>query len=221
MVRSTRSCRPKCSAVPAPVRPRTPTRSTSCSEPKGSARTKCRRSVSRSWGELVITSARASTASRTSTGIGTRTGIGALIVAQFVTVWARMRYAARLFPLEMAHIGTTEARRAAIQRANPFRATVAWRMSLLTAQIVLAWSLSRFLTSVLPIGAGYLNGFVLAVILILSALGEIAVAKRSIARDLRRALIEQGISVCMHCGYDLRGQVNRTCPECGAAFEEK
>ena len=32
---------------------------------------------------------------------------------------------------------------------------------------------------------------------------------------LRQHLNEHGIPICMNCGYDLRGQVNRVCPECG------
>lgn len=29
---------------------------------------------------------------------------------------------------------------------------------------------------------------------------------------------ESLMPTCMHCGYDLRGQVDRRCPECGTAF---
>ncbi len=32
---------------------------------------------------------------------------------------------------------------------------------------------------------------------------------------LRQYLNAQGIAICQNCGYDLRGQVNPRCPECG------
>lgn len=38
---------------------------------------------------------------------------------------------------------------------------------------------------------------------------------------LRQYLNEQGIPICQNCGYDLRGQVSRACPECGTAFDRK
>lgn len=38
---------------------------------------------------------------------------------------------------------------------------------------------------------------------------------------LRQYLNDKGIAICRNCGYDLRGQVNPRCPECGAVFESK
>lgn len=40
-----------------------------------------------------------------------------------------------------------------------------------------------------------------------------------IRRMLRKELISCGIRVCLNCGYDLRGQTEPRCPECGHAFE--
>ena len=42
---------------------------------------------------------------------------------------------------------------------------------------------------------------------------------KSLAVFIRRELRRQGFLVCMHCGYDLRGQTVLRCPECGAPFE--
>lgn len=36
---------------------------------------------------------------------------------------------------------------------------------------------------------------------------------------LRRLLREEGVPVCLHCGYNLRGQTEPRCPECGQAFD--
>lgn len=45
--------------------------------------------------------------------------------------------------------------------------------------------------------------------------------RRPYTRFLRRYLQGRGIAVCLKCGYDLRGQVEAHCPECGLAFDEK
>lgn len=38
-------------------------------------------------------------------------------------------------------------------------------------------------------------------------------------RHLRTQLVEKGIPICLACGYDLRGQVEARCPECGTPFD--
>lgn len=38
---------------------------------------------------------------------------------------------------------------------------------------------------------------------------------------LREYLNEHGIPICRSCGYDLRGQVDLRCPECGTPFREE
>ncbi len=43
------------------------------------------------------------------------------------------------------------------------------------------------------------------------------VFRRLTQESLRRQLIERGVPICITCGYDLRGQLDSRCPECGAA----
>jgi len=38
-------------------------------------------------------------------------------------------------------------------------------------------------------------------------------------RFLRSELIARGVPICLPCGYDLRGQNDPRCPECGATFD--
>lgn len=45
--------------------------------------------------------------------------------------------------------------------------------------------------------------------------------RRRRAQELRKLLCEQGIPICIHCGYDLRGQTDPRCPECGRAFDPR
>lgn len=40
-----------------------------------------------------------------------------------------------------------------------------------------------------------------------------------IRRGIRKELISRGIPICIECGYDLRGQTEPRCPECGRHFE--
>ena len=40
-------------------------------------------------------------------------------------------------------------------------------------------------------------------------------------RFLRQQLVASGIPICLKCGYDLRGQTEARCPECGTPFDAK
>ena len=41
------------------------------------------------------------------------------------------------------------------------------------------------------------------------------VLRRPLRKFVRTRLVEMGIPVCIPCGYDLRGQLEQRCPECG------
>jgi hypothetical protein len=43
---------------------------------------------------------------------------------------------------------------------------------------------------------------------------------RPYIRFVRRYLQDHGVAVCLKCGYDLRGQTEPRCPECGEPFDE-
>ena len=43
--------------------------------------------------------------------------------------------------------------------------------------------------------------------------------QRGVRRFLRVQLVKKGVSVCLNCGYQLRGQVEPRCPECGTGFD--
>ena len=45
--------------------------------------------------------------------------------------------------------------------------------------------------------------------------GLYVVPRKQIRRELRVCLREQGIRICISCGYDLRGLSSANCPECG------
>ncbi len=43
--------------------------------------------------------------------------------------------------------------------------------------------------------------------------------RRPIRRSLRQRLQQEGVPICLQCGYDLRGQTEPRCSECGTAFD--
>lgn len=43
--------------------------------------------------------------------------------------------------------------------------------------------------------------------------------RRRVRLALRRELVDRGIPICLHCGYDTRDLPENRCPECGQAFE--
>ena len=61
---------------------------------------------------------------------------------------------------------------------------------------------------ILPLGLTILSGSLLLLWL----------HSGKVHRLLRTDLNSRGIIVCMRCGYDLRGQMNERCPECGEPF---
>ncbi len=42
-----------------------------------------------------------------------------------------------------------------------------------------------------------------------------------VRRALRKQLAEKDVAICVACGYDLRGQHEPRCPECGTPFDER
>lgn len=51
------------------------------------------------------------------------------------------------------------------------------------------------------------------------AYAAIWVTRRGVRRYLRVQLVNKGVPVCLECGYQLRGQVEPRCPECGTGFD--
>ncbi len=45
--------------------------------------------------------------------------------------------------------------------------------------------------------------------------------RRPIQRCLREELVDRGIPICLECGYDIQGQIEPRCPECGTPFDPK
>ncbi len=60
-----------------------------------------------------------------------------------------------------------------------------------------------------------------AIVLVSGGICVVWSLRRSLRRSLRQQLVEQGIPICVECGYDMRGTLSGTCPEYGTVFEKK
>ena len=123
------------------------------------------------------------------------------------------RYFAEAFP-EFALFPTDDQRRAARDGLTKLRFS-RWYVSLpviVVAAILPAILLVRWLR---------LPSWYLALILTcwfpVLMVGQFWFWRHHIRKHVRQRLLEAGVPVCQTCGYDLRGQVDPRCPECGAA----
>jgi hypothetical protein len=126
-----------------------------------------------------------------------------------------------LQPREFDMFPTEEARRAALRSVNNRISFVRYLLSFLIVfgllegvMAVLEYALHGFPGG--RLGAALLGGGLPGG---LTAPTVILLFRRRRALECRRLLCEQGIPVCIHCGYDLRGQTVARCPECGREFD--
>ena len=131
-----------------------------------------------------------------------------------------IRYA-HLFP-EIARFGTKRERWDAMWAAQ-LKAMRTWGFWLFPVVLVsLGFAFSFFFLPILVRSLGNV-GFLGPPLLLLLLAGPMPgehlwVCRRVIQLSLREQLIERGERVCLQCGYDLRGQDDPRCPECGEAF---
>jgi membrane protein YqaA with SNARE-associated domain len=105
-------------------------------------------------------------------------------------------------------------------RKGRYPAWLCWIAALVVFMptLVLAWSLSVLL---LAAQAGQTHDPVLVVFIVIvaSIVGTVTawfVAKATF-KGLRWRRVEYDGTECLHCGYNLTGNVSGTCPECGEA----
>jgi hypothetical protein len=84
---------------------------------------------------------------------------------------------------------------------------------LLIPSVLLTNDVNRLLRAGLGMEVHPLLAYAIACIAV-QAVWIVAVG-RSVRRRIWRHLYELGVPVCPTCGYDLSGNLTRTCPECG------
>ena len=127
----------------------------------------------------------------------------------------RRRY--RVFP-ELARFENDEERTRVLKNYSRkvFRSGYTWvilfiGIPILTTLLVLVTRIA------LPGWSGYVSGVIAGVSF---GAGFQWLLRSPLRRNLRRELIDRGVPICLHCGYDLRGQNVPRCPECGVGFDE-
>lgn len=130
-----------------------------------------------------------------------------------------MALTSRLFP-ELMLLRTAGARDAAFRAAKPFfrlssNSSIFFFVALLLSGPAGILSLLAGLR--VPLYVAHFSAF--AVLSLFFSCGNVLFARRRITRNLRRQLVDRTIPICVGCGYDLRGQRDPRCPECGESFD--
>ncbi len=130
---------------------------------------------------------------------------------------------------ELALFPEGEARRLAVKRASTLRKKLG-RLAALIVAAALAGALSHYVIASLGgsvsaflqrLGPALRGGLVGGVLGVLFGGGFALWWRPTFRQSLREQLVEAGIAVCLKCGYDLRGQTEPRCPECGTTFDER
>ncbi len=102
------------------------------------------------------------------------------------------------------------------------------RLSLFSGVVTVVWFIAITLAPIVLVlcGARLLRPSTQAVVYLMTMVAFALAGAGAVLRyrrvpliraTLRRMALEQGVSVCQACGYDLRGTSADRCPECGAA----
>jgi hypothetical protein len=145
------------------------------------------------------------------------------------SVTRRMSFTYRLYkPVypEIALFDTNEERRVAMRRTRPANMKLhgpgagrVWIFFLIVVLIPLAYLFGVHDQLVAPHPVVGKIAWLLVFMLALAT--GMWVLRPLVRRSLREQLVAKGVPICVACGYDLRGQIEPRCPECGSAFDEK
>lgn len=132
----------------------------------------------------------------------------------------------RSFP-ELEFLATDQERHTAWRQAirtiygSPKRWLILFGATALTvvAAVVAAKTARPLLGRFVHLPPGVLSGIVGGLLGGTATTGWVWFFRREIRDSLRQQLLERGIPICIKCGYNLRGQTQPRCPECGGPFD--
>jgi len=157
----------------------------------------------------------------------------AIIREDSKSVTRRMSFTYRLYNLvypEIALFDTNEERKVAKRcaRRKTLRGSGRWGFVasgrvwvsfliffLITSAYI--WGVQDQLVELHPV----VRRIALSLVVILASGTAIWFVRPLVRRSLREQLVAKGVPICVRCGYDLRGQIEPRCPECGSAFDER
>jgi len=129
----------------------------------------------------------------------------------------------RLYP-ELALFHSNADRKAAMRKfqRSMWKTRRFWLLMLFSTLGFLAFNLTLVsLRGFAPIPPAMIGGLAGGINGALIGFSFQFVFRAPLRRHLREELLKQNIPVCLKCGYDLRGQTEPRCPECGEAFNSK
>ena len=132
----------------------------------------------------------------------------------------------RLYP-ELARFASDTDRAAALETFDK----ALWRRRSFWLALLLLWLSTLALAEVVPLAlppalTGFFSGknaiYFRSALLGLSLVPAIQFLwYRPRRQHLRRWLVDRGVPICLRCGYDLSGQVEPRCPECGEPCDSR
>jgi len=158
---------------------------------------------------------------------------GVVVSVAFILRWQRHFVVVRISPREILFLESVEERyrvhgrglNAFLRHRSTWIAFITYAVALAVPSVLASAGLMTI--AVTRVGQWSVTGVILAAILcaVIPPLYLIPLMyaryRRWMRVFLRDYLNDRGIPICENCGYDLRGQVNPRCPECGTAFDGK
>lgn len=96
---------------------------------------------------------------------------------------------------------------------------ITYTVMFLILQFLLLWAIPPVAQTVMGRSLDLWHEYAcVALATIISTTTYIFLTRSAIRRYLREELRRVGFQICVNCGYDLRGQTDPRCPECGAEF---
>lgn len=142
------------------------------------------------------------------------------LLLRLVARWGlALSWLCRLLP-ELQRFPTDEERRSALLSAAK---VVNWNRVVWTALLVCAGLILCGMFVLPSIYFAYKTWFMAISLLVLSLACPVGLwaSKIGLQNQLRRALRDQGIPICLECGYNLYGTHSGVCPECGLPVDNE
>ncbi len=135
-----------------------------------------------------------------------------------------MVFMPRLYP-ELRQVTRVAERRTILRKARrrcgnkPIVVAAALQMIVVT--ILFTRPLRGCFSTYVTIGGGRFDDIAASVIIAFVTVMIFVRVTNSITRKyIRKELASRGFSICVQCGYDLRGLIELRCPECGSRYDK-
>jgi len=122
-----------------------------------------------------------------------------------------------VFP-ELDRFESKESRKKAMRCAGRTAHATSWFVAICTVGLVVGLMVKEHARKWLPVPSPFFDGPFAWIMFLCIGVCYVLVIRKGARRALRQQLNDAGMPTCMDCGYDLRGQIDPRCPECGREF---